>query len=54
MSERIVTLKLNPQQIELVDRTIASGLAPDRASLIRLALRESAATRAAARPEGSR
>jgi hypothetical protein len=38
-----VTLKLNQQQLELVDRSVA----PDRASLIRLALRELAAKRAA-------
>ena len=38
-----VMLKLNPQQLELVDRTIARGIAPDRQSLVRLALREYAA-----------
>ena len=43
MSEQIVTLKLNQQQIELMDRTLAKGVAPDRASLVRLALREYAA-----------
>jgi len=43
MSEKIVTLKLNQQQLELLDRTIAQGVAPDRASLVRLALREYAA-----------
>ena len=52
--EKVVTLKLNQQQIELVDRTIAKGVAPDRASLVRLALREYAAKRAATRPEASR
>jgi hypothetical protein len=31
---------LNRQQLELMDRTIAQGLAPDRAALLRLALRE--------------
>jgi Arc/MetJ-type ribon-helix-helix transcriptional regulator len=42
-AETIVTLKLNQQQLELVDRTIARGVAPDRAALVRLALREYAA-----------
>ena len=56
MAEKVVTLRLNQQQLELVDRTIAKGLAPDRASLIRLALREYAAKRAAANstPEARR
>ena len=36
----VVTLKLNQQQLELVDRTVARGVAPDRAGLVRLALRE--------------
>ena len=54
MAGKVVTLKLNQQQIELLDRTIAKGVAPDRASLIRLALRESAAKRATARTEGAR
>ena len=39
----VVTLKLNQQQLELVDRTVARGVAPDRAALVRLALREYAA-----------
>ena len=43
MTEKTVTLKLNQQQFELIDRTIAQGVAPDRASLVRLALREYAA-----------
>jgi Arc/MetJ-type ribon-helix-helix transcriptional regulator len=47
MAGKVVTLKLNQQQIELVDRTIARGAASDRASLIRLALREYAARHAA-------
>jgi Arc/MetJ-type ribon-helix-helix transcriptional regulator len=54
MAGKVVTLKLNQQQIELLDRTIAKGVAPDRASLVRLALREYAARRAATRPEASR
>jgi Arc/MetJ-type ribon-helix-helix transcriptional regulator len=48
MSEKTVTLKLNQQQLELLDRTIAQGIAPDRAALVRLALREYAAKRDAA------
>ena len=39
----VVTLKLNQQQLELIDRTVARGVAPDRAALVRLALREYAA-----------
>jgi hypothetical protein len=39
----IVTLKLNQQQLELIDRTVARGIAPDRQALIKLALREYAA-----------
>jgi hypothetical protein len=42
----VVTLKLNRQQFELLDRAIARGVAPDRASLVRLALREYAAAHA--------
>ena len=43
MAETIVKLRLNQQQLELMDRTIAQGVAPDRVSLVRLALREYAA-----------
>jgi len=43
MAERVITLRLNQQQLELLDRTIAQGFAPDRVSLVRLALREYAA-----------
>jgi Arc/MetJ-type ribon-helix-helix transcriptional regulator len=43
MTETVVKLRLNQQQLELIDRTIAQGVAPDRASLVRLALREYAA-----------
>jgi Arc/MetJ-type ribon-helix-helix transcriptional regulator len=39
----VVTLRLNSQQLALLDRTVASGVAPDRVSLVRLALREYAA-----------
>jgi hypothetical protein len=42
----VVTLKLNQQQLELIDRTLARGIAPDREALIKLALREYAATHA--------
>lgn len=40
-----VVLKLNQQQLELIDRTVSRGLAADRAALIKLALREYAAAR---------
>ncbi len=40
-------LRLNQQQLELVDRTIARGIAPDRVALVRLALREYGASRQA-------
>jgi len=40
MAARPVTLMLNQQQLELLDRTIAKGAAADREALIRLALRE--------------
>lgn len=43
MNEHRIVLKLNQQQLELLDRTIARGVAADRASLVRLALREYAA-----------
>ncbi|WP_269584701.1 hypothetical protein [Roseibium sp. Sym1] len=35
-----VVVRLNQQQMELVDRTIAGGLAQDREQLLRLALTE--------------
>jgi metal-responsive CopG/Arc/MetJ family transcriptional regulator len=47
MTETVVKLSLNQQQLELMDRTIAQGVAPDRVSLVRLALREYAAARQA-------
>jgi Arc/MetJ-type ribon-helix-helix transcriptional regulator len=47
MTERIVRLRLNQQQLELMDRTIAQGVAADREALVRLALREYAAARKA-------
>jgi metal-responsive CopG/Arc/MetJ family transcriptional regulator len=43
MAETVITLRLNQQQLELLDRTIAQGVAADRVSLVRLALREYAA-----------
>ena len=43
MTEAVITLRLNQQQLELIDRTIARGVAPDRVSLVRLAIREYAA-----------
>ena len=39
----VVTLKLNQQQLALLDRTVARGVAQDRVALVRLALREYAA-----------
>ena len=43
MTETVVKLRLNQQQLELLDRTIAQGVAPDREALVRLALHEYAA-----------
>jgi Arc/MetJ-type ribon-helix-helix transcriptional regulator len=43
MAGKTVIVRLNQQQIELVDRTIRRGEAPDRAALVRKALREQAA-----------
>jgi hypothetical protein len=43
MTDHRVVLQLNQQQLELLDRTIAQGVAADRPSLVRLALREYAA-----------
>jgi metal-responsive CopG/Arc/MetJ family transcriptional regulator len=43
MAEATIKLRLNQQQLELLDRTIAQGVAPDRVALVRLALREYAA-----------
>jgi metal-responsive CopG/Arc/MetJ family transcriptional regulator len=43
MADRPIVLKLNQQQMELLDRTVAQGLAPDRTHLVRLALKEYAA-----------
>jgi len=54
MNERIVVMKLNQQQLELLERTVARGVAPDRAALVRLALREYAARRRAQAAKGER
>lgn len=43
MAAKTVSIRLNQQQIELIDRTIAKGEAPDRAALVKRALREQAA-----------
>jgi Arc/MetJ-type ribon-helix-helix transcriptional regulator len=43
MTGKRVQVRLNQQQLELIDRTVAQGEAADRASLIRRALREQAA-----------
>lgn len=40
-----IVVRLNQQQLELVDRTIAAGLADHREELLRLALKEYAASR---------
>ena len=50
MAEKTIVVRLNQQQLELIDRTIRSGEAPDRAALIRKALREQAAKAAAGTP----
>jgi hypothetical protein len=42
MAGRTVVVRLNQQQLELLDRTIARGEATDRVTLIRKALREQA------------
>ena len=47
MAENVIKLQLNQQQLELLDRTIARGVASDRAALVRLAVREYAAARRA-------
>jgi Arc/MetJ-type ribon-helix-helix transcriptional regulator len=47
MAESVIKLQLNQQQLELIDRTIARGIAPDRVALVRVAIREYAAARKA-------
>jgi hypothetical protein len=55
MTETVVKLRLNQQQLELLDRTIAQGIAPDRVALVRLALHEyAAAHQTAAKTESAR
>jgi hypothetical protein len=53
MAETIVKLRLNQQQLELMDRTIAHGVAPDRVALVRLALHEYAAAHKADAVKGT-
>ncbi|MCR6656499.1 MAG: hypothetical protein NVV63_11980 [Opitutus sp.] len=43
MAARTIVLTLNQQQLELIDRTVAKGAAPDRAALVKLAIREQGA-----------
>ena len=43
MAGKTVVVRLNQQQLELLDRTIERGKSTDRVSLIRKALREQAA-----------
>ena len=40
MAEKTVTVRLNQQQWELVDKTIADGVAASREELLKMALRE--------------
>jgi hypothetical protein len=54
MAETEIKLRLNQQQLELIDRTIAQGVAPDRVALVRLALREYAAAHMAGAVKSSR
>ena len=59
MADRRVILRLNQQQTELFDKTVARGEASDRVALIRRALKEFAARHrpaksAAASPPESR
>ena len=42
-----ISVPLNRQQLELVDRTLARGVAPTRAALLQLAVREMMARDAA-------
>ena len=48
---KTVKLMLNQQQLELIDRTIATGAAPDRVALVRMALREQGAKLETAGPK---
>jgi Arc/MetJ-type ribon-helix-helix transcriptional regulator len=49
MAARTVVVRLNQQQLELIDRTLQGGEAADRVALIRKALREQAAKQSKAR-----
>jgi Arc/MetJ-type ribon-helix-helix transcriptional regulator len=51
MAERVVRLRLNQQQLELIDNSVKAGEAASGAELIRRALREHAASQAAARTD---
>jgi hypothetical protein len=42
MAEHTVVLRLNQQQLELIDRTVKEGVATDRSALIKRALMEHA------------
>ncbi len=48
--QQTVVVRLNQQQLELLDRTVERGEAADRAALIVRALREFAAAAGAGRP----
>jgi hypothetical protein len=43
MAGKVVNVVLNQQQIELLDGTVARGVAPDREAVLRTALKEFAA-----------
>jgi Arc/MetJ-type ribon-helix-helix transcriptional regulator len=47
MAQRIVRLRLNQQQLELIDNSVKAGEAASRAELIRRALKEYAAAHSA-------
>jgi len=51
MNGKKVVLKLNRQQVELLDRTVERGAAASREELIRRALREYAAVHAQEEPD---
>jgi Arc/MetJ-type ribon-helix-helix transcriptional regulator len=51
MPTKTVNVVLNQQQLELMDKTVQHGIAADRESLIRAALKEFAAKHG---PDGSR
>jgi Arc/MetJ-type ribon-helix-helix transcriptional regulator len=40
MNAHHVTLRLNQQQLELIDRTVGQGIAASRAELVHLALKQ--------------